>query len=211
VKKPKKRRTKTKKVTSPGRVAPQPRLSDSAAATSSPSPILRMFSHAWKIWTAVGAAVAVPIGVVTLVGPFWPTQPVFSPQPPAASPSAFDIRFNVENRSALFPIDELRIRCILREVTVVAEHSNLAIGTFVPPASGPNSIGSATTGVYKCPLKDLVRVGDKDWGEVLKEAELSFEATYRQWPFGHRTRNSEKFTLDSAASPPRWIKGKTLR
>ena len=67
-------------------------------------------------WTKAVAAVAGLVVIVATIigiwGPLWPTAPTFYPETPSAE-SPLELSFKVKNRSALFPLRNLQIVCML--------------------------------------------------------------------------------------------------
>jgi hypothetical protein len=163
-----------------------------------------------KLTISVALALSAVVGVLyELVGPLWPTQPVFSPGHPSFG-TPFDIPFKVENKSGLFAICNIKITCHLIYARSSESHDT-AINTVIFLNSKDNvCIGvQGDNKTYTCPYSNIF--GDSD--SRFEEARLEFISEYDSpWPLGGRTQSfSSVFTLDANTNPPQWVQGVPLR
>jgi hypothetical protein len=168
---------------------------------------------------AIVAPIVTVLGIVKTVGPVWPTAPSFSPGLPSFG-AAIDIPFTIENRSALFPIKNLEITCVVT-VSFLGSPDGLApqLNNLGVRARGlPASLASATSGgfssgAYLCPLRDAkIGFGSANAADRIKSAQLSFHTEYDAvLPWQSRSVSDEgPFTLVTTV-PQYWVKGTPLK
>ena len=145
-----------------------PKLPQNRKQEPPATPQTRMHRRLWLASKAAFGFAVVIIGIVgsvyTVVGPPWPTAPVFSPGPPSFG-TAFDIPFTVENKSAGFGISNVKITCVVTVSFIGSpEGSPPQLDRVGVQAGGiPASLaavgsGGISSGLYRCPLRD-VRIG----------------------------------------------------
>ena len=95
------------------------------------------------------AILALATAFYTFIGPFWPTEPEFSPSYPSNG-SPFDVPFDVTNRSGVFAIHDLSISCGLIGVKTTY---NSHFHDFSVGSTGNNYLRELSSQVYMCPLQ----------------------------------------------------------
>ena len=109
------------------------------------------------------AAFEIVANIVQVWGVPWPTAPSFVPGLPSFG-VAFDIPFQVENKSILFGLHNLKIRCrISGKVPDQPTVGGIVLGpNNVVGANGTNELAALSTAPFICPLRGAIRFGDKD-------------------------------------------------
>lgn len=114
-----------------------------------------------SFWVAIGSSgllvLSVASNIVTVWGPFWPTEPVFSPMYVSAN-SPFDIPIKVENRSKLFPIIGISMTC--KAANILTLRKNRINSTFSYDVVREHEIPCDTVKTFICPFSNLVSLGD---------------------------------------------------
>ncbi len=159
----------------------------------------------------VGPLLAIAVAFYTFIGPFWPTDPDFSPEYPSSG-SPFDVPFDVTNRSGIFELHDLSILCGLIDIRTTY---NSHFHDFSVGSSGKNYLPELSSQPYVCPFTQILSILSMlRKGETIKSARIQFLATYDNqiyWPLiTPRTTMSKVFELDTDTSPPRWIAGPRL-
>jgi hypothetical protein len=148
--------------------------------------------------------------VYAVWGPPWPMQPVFE----AGAPSfgyAFAVPFKVSNKSGLFGLNNLHIRCGL-VAQVRGEPPGGGTINFGSPGhptfmdvQGQNGhLAAGDTASYTCPFAMLrISAGPNS---TIRFAEMLFEREYDSpWPWGGRKIvRSPTSVLDLSTVPPQW-------
>jgi hypothetical protein len=172
--------------------------------------------YGWMTKTTVSVALsvlAVATAFYTFFGPFWPTEPEFSPSYYPSSGSPFDVPFDVTNRSGIFALHDLSIFCGLIDVKM---SYNSHFHDFSMGSTGKNYLPELSSQPYVCPFTQLLSVlSMMREGETIKSAQIQFIASYDDqfyWPMiTPRKTMSKVFELDTDISPPRWIAGPRLQ
>jgi hypothetical protein len=150
------------------------------------------------------------VGVYAFWGPPWPTEPTFTPGA-ASFASPFAVPFSITNKSAVFELNNLKIKC---GIASQIEGERPAGGTmvfgrrgnpiYVQTDGAPNRLKAGETRSYTCALA-MLRFSVGPNPNILF-AEMIFESEYDSpWPWGARTiSKSPAFTLDLATMPPQW-------
>jgi hypothetical protein len=152
---------------------------------------------------------------IYVLGPPWPVPPSFSPGPPSSG-SAFDIPFQVENKSALFGLNNLKITCIVDDA-LAKSHEGPGSITFGPnvgfAVQGSNQLGRLLSGPYICPVRRMIRMGTEDAADMaLQRAQIKFVSEYNSRLLWGRSRAEDgPFTLITATVPPHWERGVPLK
>lgn len=144
-------------------------------------------------------------GIYSVWGPIWPTEPAFAVTR-ASSASAWDVPFLVTNSSALFPIKDLEIECVL--VSAVTKNQN----TFEDAGFGilaRSVLAPGETRPYTCPLNRLFRLGPDDPPVAAKIKFVTEYASRLPWKT-HTQATSGIFTLNAKTSSPQWMQGEPL-
>lgn len=158
----------------------------------------------WLFEFAVGLGTLAALLLAFLGGPFWPTDPVVLAPPPSVS-YPFEVPFQIENKSGLYPINDLTITCVFD--TVLLPHGNLIQDSPIT-AYGNNNIPPLTSAWYVCPFRPR---HPSSYDRVIG-AKIHFEFTYNTyWPVGRKNVSSTHYTLDTTAVPFRWLEGERLR
>ena len=156
-------------------------------------------------WTKAVAAVAGLVVIVATIigiwGPLWPTAPTFYPETPSAD-SPLELSFKVKNRSALFPLRNLQIVCML--VSARSQTNKSFAETGVTLSQPVVDLAPGQSEPYSCPLHVAVDLRE---GDKIVRAKIDFISQYdSRWPWGGRSKSeSEVFTLNT--SPPQWLAG----
>jgi hypothetical protein len=182
--------------------------------TESPAPRSLWSAHKrlWELLIACGVVLGLVASIAGLWGPFWPTEPIFSPGCPSNS-SPFDVPFTVSNKSIIFPINDMTITCIIDNVkfTVfskngsISEYNNINTEVLIGNYIKANDFSS-----YTCPLFKIITIKPDP---ILKYAQIDFLSEYDSpWPWRKRTQSkSGPWTLDTSTSPPQWTHGTPLQ
>lgn len=191
-------------------------------APTKPSKLWRLRRIAQVVGGIVGAIVAV-ITFIRTVGPPWPTSPSFTPGAPSYG-AAIDIPFTIENKSALFSINNLTIVCVVRVSFVGSPNGSppqlngVGVRASGLPASLASSLksmesGQMSSGSYRCPLRDTkVAFAGQNAADQIKSAQVSFHTEYdAALPWRSRvTSDDGPFTLVTTV-PQYWVKGLMLK
>jgi hypothetical protein len=146
------------------------------------------------------ALVSFPILVLSLVaniaqilGPFWPTPPRIIPAPPTLGP-AFNVPFQIENKSTMFALEHVQIRCVFDKVLM----GPLIITNSRVYLKETGSIAPDTPAWYICPFQGTVPPDTR-----ILSATIHFWISYDSpWPNGNRVDYmSEPFTLNVDSVP----------
>ena len=140
--------------------------------------------------------------IAQIWGPFWPAPPVFLPTAPGAG-SPMSIPFQVENKSTIFSINNIKFECHIRNFVT---KNNIKVDAITAQAGNSSSISAADSGFYVCPFDSIFRFPT---GDEFVSAEISFAFEY-DGILGRHTGESGVFTLDMKHAPPRWLAGKSL-
>jgi hypothetical protein len=209
----KKRRKKTRKKIA-GKTQQVSATPEAQIPAKSKTPIHRRLPRALN-WTLGGAPIAVLGFVLAVWGPPWPVPPSFSPGPPSSG-SAFDIPFQVENKSALFGFNNLKITCIV-DSAFAKSHEGPGSVTFGPDlgfaVQGSNQLERLSSGPYICPVRRTIRMGTEDAADMaLQRAQIRFESEYDSRLLWGRSRAEDgPFTLITTTIPPHWERGVPLK
>ena len=138
------------------------------AETDRPSPPPRaekIATYPRSFWVAIGSlcllALSVTSNIVTLWGPFWPTEPVFSLSYPSSG-SPFEIPFYITNRSVIFPIHDIELSCYLKHITT--NNNNIINNSFVKIQPRiPQVLEPEASDPYKCPLNSAFTFRSDDY------------------------------------------------
>jgi hypothetical protein len=163
----------------------------------------------WEILIAFGVVLGLAASIDELWGPFWPTEPIFSPGYPSNS-FPFDVPFTVSNKSLIFPINDMMITCVADNVKItsfgktIIEFNNTDTNVLVG-----NHIKANDSSSYTCPLFKLLTIKPDP---ILKYAKIEFLSEYDSpWPGRKRTQSkSGPWTLDMSTAPPQWTHGTPL-
>ncbi len=181
-----------------------------------------------EIWFRVGrwsiGVVSFALGVIASVagiwGVPWPTDPVFSAEPPSSA-SPFDNPFDVSNKSGFIDIHDLYIHCEVysaktKRLTVTKDFR----GKLLFPSKGPNPILHAgKSSAFTCPFRDAMdKIGfGASALDDPTEALIGLVWTYNTpwwwhgfWLNPHRG-NTDVFSLNTKTAPPRWVPGVPLQ
>jgi hypothetical protein len=152
--------------------------------------------------------------IYAVVGPPWPTEPVFEPGSPSFG-SAFDVTFNGTNKSAFFGIQNLRVSC-----TLVCFKFSGPTGTTItsPKGSNPNILGAlghdhlfaGETQPFACGMRRIFKVDGRDAADSLPNIAIAFRSEYdNPWLLWlvRRTVQSDTFSLNTRTMPPQWVRG----
>jgi hypothetical protein len=168
----------------------------------------------WAFGTAV-ALVSLAASIYGILGgPFWPTEPRFSPGPPSLRLS-FEVPFTVTNESKIFSIYHLNISCVLLKIIMVGP-SNVPV-TFqnsVMTSHIKNQVlWAGDSSPYKCTFRHLMSLGGQDVADFnVKEAYINFISEYESPWSGLLTKSkSTPFTLVTSSVPMYWTVGFPLR
>jgi hypothetical protein len=172
---------------------------------------MRLPGGAKRVLLAIpGAPLAVMLFVYGFWGPPWPTPPVFVPgYPSSGGPySPFDVPFTVTNKSALFPIKNLEIRCVLQPVRLTTiTIKDIAVGGL----PNNNKLNPLQTGHYTCPFNQTFLLNFAN--DRIIEAHIIFETKYvtpfKLWRWQSEV-NPADFTLITSTIPPQWTPGVPL-
>jgi hypothetical protein len=166
----------------------------------------------WLLGTPLAA-----VGFVYAVwGPVWPLPLEFAPGEPSFG-SAFDVPFTVSNKSALFGFSNVSIACELRNFKAVGPtgsaitQSPTATGTVAPQGTNP-TIARLTTTTFTCPIGRAFMIDNRNAGEQLVSASISFVVEYdaRLW-WGRAKVKIGPFSFDPRTVPGRWVPGEPLK
>ena len=143
----------------------------------------------------VGPVLAVVVAIYTFWGPPWPTAPTFDPGFPSFG-SPLDVPFNVTNKSAFFPINDLNIICGLSEFQGKGGIRLNDVGTS--KIVNRQMLLPLETRPYVCPLKLFIHNSPQP---QIEKATIGFVTTYHSWwPWGGQSKSvSEIFTLNATA------------
>ena len=205
----------------------------SSAVSAARSPKLSFLENIRDRWwfralrRSFGVVVLI-LGVIASIygiwGPVWPTAPEFSPGAPSSS-LALDVPFNVANKSSLFAIGNLTIKCHVIFARLTVSHKilrNVTIGIESRPYDpkqplARNNIKPGGISSYVCPITGGPIAGFGPTPEFpddkLETATIEFFSEYdSRLPWGARVQaSSEVFTLNPATNPPQWTRGVPLR
>ena len=183
-------------------------------------PLLERSNQAWWIRAAkwIGATTVTGLGLLATIaglwGTPWPTAPVFSAGPPSYG-AATDVPFQVENKSAVFGLSDLRVSC---KVSGIAQSKTSS--SFIKLGSGmsflrqgANYIAPLSSAPYTCPLRGKGGVDNSDAADVLQNVEISFATEYRifSWLPGQFHAEDGPFTWITTTTPPHWERGEPLK
>ena len=159
------------------------------------------------------AVIGLAASVYAIWGPPWPTNPSFSLGPPSSG-AAFDVPFQVENKSVLFGFSNLKISC---KIAGFAK-SQLGPG-FIKfgenslfSARGTNNLPSLSSGPYTCPIRGTAKIGERDAVDLMQSAQVSFISEYDTrifWGISHA--EDGPYTWITTTVPPRWERGRPLK
>lgn len=154
-------------------------------------------------WLTV-ALIGLLASIRGLVGPYWPTVPTFSPGYPSRS-SPLDIPFEVTNESVVFPVKNLKIRCLL--LRVFAEDGLQIVRTQVYDNIASRLLPDESRS-YRCKFSGAISLGPRQFTMV----QIQFLTEYQSiLPWKTRTQSvSDAFTLDLRTDPPQWTRGTPL-
>ena len=146
------------------------------------------------------ASVAWGASIYAIWGPLWPVEPTFSPTSPS-SETPFDIPFTVENKSALFSIEELFITCRIISLNTKENKQVLHSHVTIPVTS----IERLQSRRYVCPYNWILN----SKGDTITEALIELHGEYRSsWPlFIKGTANSGLFSWNISPGLPHWSAG----
>jgi len=154
-----------------------------------------------KAAAAVAGLVIIIAAIIGIWGPLWPTAPAFYPTTPSLE-SPLELSFKVKNRSALFPLRNLQIVCMLVSARSQSNKAFAETGVTISQPVGDLAPGQSET--YTCPLHVAVDLRE---GDKIVRAKIDFISQYdSRWPWGGRSKSeSDVFTLNT--SPPQWLVG----
>jgi hypothetical protein len=199
----------------------RPRIKKAAAKSkpqaNTPPPMQRLseppLPRHRRLWRAskwfLGVAAAV-IGLVASVaglwGPIWPTEPIFS----SAFPSSglpLEVPFAVANKSVIFPIRDLNIRCGLISVRTA---KNNAVGKIAVAGFGGNILNPRESRTFTCAFHQVFLLSPDD---NLISAQVQFISEYKsRLPWKKTTQSeSDVFSLNTRTIPPQWTVGTPLQ
>jgi hypothetical protein len=171
-----------------------------------------------RLWTAAKVAAAFPavtglaLGILGLIGPPWPTEPVFLPGPPSFG-AAFDVPFHVENKSLFFWLSGLRIKCKVEGI--IPDQPSVTGITFGPNfvgANGTNGIAPSSSAPFTCPLRGAFGFGNKDSTDIIRNARVTFMSEHDARFFGGPVKTEDgPFTWITTTIPPHWERGVPLK
>jgi hypothetical protein len=166
----------------------------------------------WELLIACGVVLGLAASIAGLWGPFWPTEPNFSPGYPSNS-SPFDIPFTVSNKSNTFSINNMTVTCIVDDVQFTVFSKEGAISEFKDiqiKVLGNNYVEENDWSSYTC---RLFHVLDIKPDPILKYAKIEFLSEYDSpWPWRKRTQSrSGPWSLNTSTSPPQWTHGTPLQ
>lgn len=139
--------------------------------------------------------------------------PYFFPGAPSFG-AAFDIPFDVENRSFFFEFSNLKISCRFQGQAEGPGGSKIIFGPNVTIlAQGSNRLQPLSHGSYVCPVRSVAVIDGKNVAELFYSAQISFISEYNTRLFGWRRSRDEDgpFTLITTTTPQRWVKGIPLK
>lgn len=149
-----------------------------------------------------GSPVALLSLIYAIAGPPWPTEPIFSPGFPSSG-FPLDAPFIVTNKSVLFRISNLGIKCHL----ISARMDNINVTNVVVSTNIKNRLNVHETRPYTCPFRSFFPIANINGR--FSEAEINFTSEYDSpWPWVGRTHSfSSLFSLDQNTNPPQWVQG----
>jgi hypothetical protein len=195
VKKPNRKKTRTRQ-----RTAPPKARADTPQKTRTAHYSWWQISK-WAVGTGVAAVSFIAV-IADIWGPIWPTDPIFSPGVPSFG-SPLSVPFSVENKSIIFPIKNLSLYCGL--IFVRTAHNAGVAELSVTVQTEPNELRAPQSRPYTCPFDQKFRLEE---GDRITYAQIKFIARY-DGPFWGRLTEfvTEPFTLDTSTSPPQWTQG----
>jgi hypothetical protein len=149
-----------------------------------------------------------------LGGPLWPTNPEFSvPAPFSITP--FQVPFLVRNKSGVFTLRNLNIRCFLDDVYFAGEpveRMHISGGMYVTDglniSTGQDFLGPARDGFFTCPFEGVFGSRRIE----ITSAKIHFDYQFDLTPFGgHRSGASDICRLSSFPEPRHWMCSPNLR
>ena len=171
-----------------------------------PSPrVEKKASHPRWFWAAMVQfpllILSVVSNIVTLRGPVWPTAPIFSPSYPSAA-SPFDVPFNVENKSSIFPIKNVHITCIIKNVETKSTHAQISNVAIMHEIAN-QIIEPSSTRIYTCPLSSTIALPEDFISNAAIEFKYEYEHEYMLFSKSYK-ETTGVFFLNTKVSPPRW-------
>jgi hypothetical protein len=170
-------------------------------------------------WTAVsgfltfaGLLFGIVSGLPAIFGgPPWPTAPVFSPGSPSFG-AALDVPFKVDNRSVVFWITGLRIRCKVEgKVPDQPGMTNTTFGPNFVGANGTNAIAPNSSAPFTCPMRHSFVIG-RDVTDIIRHSRVTFISEYDgHLSFGRASFEDGPFTWNTDTVPPHWERGLPLK
>lgn len=177
----------------------------------SPPPIEKPASRPRWFWAAIVQfpllILSIASNIVTVLGPVWPTAPIFSPSYPSAA-SPFEVPFSIENKSSLFPLNNIRIRCVIKDVVSGIGHNRVSDVTLTHEIQG-QSIKPSSSNIYTCPFNHFISMPN----DFIAYAKIQFEYRYDTiYPFYLKSHEESTgvFWLNTKVVPPRWEQNEPL-
>jgi len=167
-------------------------------------------SAKWIFGVVLVAAGGVATLDTLLGGRIWPTAPSFVPGYPSSG-FAWDVPFTVSNKSALFPVNHLVIKCWIHSIQ---SKKGGSFREFTVGIAGENSLASLQSAPYTCPFSTIFPNLTLEPDDKITEAIIEFGSEYEsRVPFS-KNRDpvfSGPFTLNTKTTPPQWVAGRPLR
>lgn len=176
-------------------------------------PSERVHRRLWPVAKLIVGFCVAGIGTIGsvygLVGPPWPTNPIFAPVFPSAG-FALDVPFVISNKSALFALQNMQIFCGIEDVELSPPSALRGFRGLSVTTGGKSTLDALASASYTCPFSTLFKLPP---GTALTAGSIQFWTEYdSRWPWGGRVRSiDESFTLNTKTSPPQWTPGKPLK
>ena len=135
-------------------------------------------------WRPSPELVVIVATIIGIWGPLWPTAPTFYPETPSAE-LPLELSFKVKNRSALFPLRNLQIVCML--VSARSQTNKSFAETGVTLSQPVVDLAPGQSEPYSCPLHVAVDLRE---GDKIVRAKIDFISQYDlRWPWGGRSKS----------------------
>ena len=158
----------------------------------------------WRFLIRLFEIVSVPVALASFLNaylgaPFWPVDPeVLTPPPSISYP--FDVPFQISNKSGLFPFNSLSVMCVF---DYVSAGNKFITNSQSEVAGSKNTLLPNHSDWYICPSHMFLSGSD-----IVDRAIIHLVLTYdTYWPIDHRSVTTQRYTLDTQSTPPRWLEG----
>jgi len=186
----------------------KPKLKINQLVEKQVQPPTQVHRRLWMAAKVIGGFVVTLTGllgtVYGVVGPPWPTEPVFLRGPPSFG-SPLNIPFSVTNKSGFVGIRNLKLECMAHWIKLSNGGSLKDTMLAAPTVSVLEPLQSRP---YFCPFHVLVDVGDAK----LSEASITVIGEYDSpWPWqSGKKLTSHQYWLNTKTIPPQWMSGPPL-